>query len=317
MKNRRKWSGMEILMKALLKRFFLVLGILIAGAQGGEPLKVLALGNSFTRNATRYLEEMAEAGGHELHLRTIIVGGASLERHAEMARRNPEDEKGRYKDGKSFLDHLRAEKWDVVTLQQVSIRSHDLKSYQPFADELAALVREEAPSARLMWHETWAYRVDDPRFAPGKAVQPGEPKTQAEMYQGLHKSYGTVAAAQNAGLIPTGTAFFLADGDEKWGYRPDSGFDRKNAKRPNLPDQSHSLHVGYWWNKDKMGMDGHHANHAGEYLGSCVFAQVLFEGDVRQNDFVPKGLKPEYAAFLRETAWKAVQESGAKKKTRK
>ena len=53
-------------------------------------------------------------------------------------------------------------------------------------------------------------------------------------------------------------------------------------------------------------MDGHHANWAGEYLLGCVWYEVLFEQSVLDNSYAPKGVDPEYAAFLRQTAHKAV-----------
>ncbi len=69
--------------------------------------------------------------------------------------------------------------------------------------------------------------------------------------------------------------------------------------------------MGWRWaqQKDgppKLGMDGHHANTAGEYLGACVFYEVLFGESVVGNAFVPPGLDPAYAKFLQETAHQAV-----------
>ncbi|MGE9266709.1 MAG: DUF4886 domain-containing protein [Verrucomicrobiales bacterium] len=277
------------------------------------PLKVLTIGNSFTRNATKYLKPLAAEGGHELLHSSVIVGGSSLELHANRARahaKDPADKKGLYDNGKSLLDYLRAEKWDIVTIQQVSIKSHNPATYQPHADYLAELIRREAPTARLLWHQTWAYRVDDPRFRPGKKAREGEPTTQAEMFEGLQAAYYAIARHQKAGLIPSGNALYLADTHPEWGYQPDPDFDPKSATHPAKPKQKHSLHVGWKWQKKgdqhQLRMDGHHANQAGEYLGSCVFYERLFKADVRQLSHVPKGLDPAHARFLRETAHQAV-----------
>ena len=83
-------------------------------------------------------------------------------------------------------------------------------------------------------------------------------------------------------LIPVGDAFHLADSDSQRGFKPDAAFDRTSAVAPALPDQTHSLHVGWRWSKDKAGkeslaMDGHHSNAAGEYLGACVWFEILFK----------------------------------------
>jgi hypothetical protein len=60
-------------------------------------------------------------------------------------------------------------------------------------------------------------------------------------------------------------------------------------------------------------MDGHHANLAGEYLGACVWYEVLFNESSVGNKFIPKGLEPEYARFLQETAHKAVSVTNPRK----
>ncbi|MDQ3622834.1 MAG: hypothetical protein M3463_10140 [Verrucomicrobiota bacterium] len=159
-------------------------------------------------------------------------------------------------------------------------------------------------------HQTWAYRRDDPRFTrpSGKL---GEPVTQEAMYRGLTAAYRTVAEELGARVIPAGDAFFLADSDSQWGYRPDTRFGFKAAQPPALPDQTHSLHTGWRWLKQKdgamrLGMDGHHANTAGEYLGACVWYEVLFGTSAVGNSFTPPGLDPAFARFLQETAHRAI-----------
>jgi hypothetical protein len=54
-------------------------------------------------------------------------------------------------------------------------------------------------------------------------------------------------------------------------------------------------------------MDGHHANAAGEYLGACVWYEVLLGKSVEDNAFTPPSIDPAYAKFLRATAHEAVK----------
>jgi hypothetical protein len=233
--------------------------------------------------------------------------------HAEKAQQHEQDAQdkaGLYANGRSLRQELAAEPWDFVTIQQASLKSHDLTTYRPYAGQLRDYVEKHAPQAKLLVHQTWAYRADDPRFA-AKTPKPGEPATEEAMYRGLTHAYQTIAAELGARLIPVGDAFQRVDTDPRWGYRPDTKFDRKNAQPPALPDQTHSLHVGWRWAKQKddqtkLSMDGHHANTAGEYLGACVFYEVLFGDSVVGNTFVPPGLDPVYARFLQETAHQAV-----------
>lgn len=298
----------------ILVFLFLLFSLRSTASAEGRSVRILTIGNSFSRNATNHLDDLAKAGGHTLIHRPIVVGGASLELHATRAQKHeadPTDKAGLYTNGRSLKDELLAEKWDYVTIQQASIKSHDPATYQPFAKWLADYIAQHAPTAKLLVHQTWAYRVDDPRFTKPSG-KPGEPRTQEEMYRALTNAYRSLAVDLGAGLLPVGDAFFLADTDATWGFKPDTTFDPKLAKDPTLPDQTHSLHVGWRWVKPKEGgmakltMDGHHANLAGEYLGACVWYEVLFGESVVGNAYIPEGIAPDHARFLQETAHRAV-----------
>ena len=102
------------------------------------------------------------------------------------------------------------------------------------------------------------------------------------MYKELSIAYETIADELGIRKIPVGDAFF-ADTDPRYGFRPDPLFDVNEAKYPILPNQNKSLHVGWRWQRPQnqpekwlLHIDGHHANAAGEYLGSCVWYEVLF-----------------------------------------
>ncbi len=289
---------------------------LTALSLNAEPktVRVLTVGNSFSHNATHYLGDIARANGDTLILREDNIGGSSFDIHLtkmRVAERDPASKLGTYTEGKSLKDDLTQKQWDFITIQQASIKSHDVTTYRPYAQELASFIRMHAPSATLVMHQTWEYRVDDARFS-AKEPKPGEPRTQDEMYAGLKSAYDIMAKELNVRLIPVGDAFHLANRDPKWGYRvPATPFDSKNARPGELPDQTHSLNVGWSWKKGadgktKLGMDGHHANMAGEYLGACVWYETLFGKSVEDNAFVPKGLDPEYAKFLQNTAHRVV-----------
>ena len=287
-----------------------------------RTVRLLTIGNSFSRNATNHLDDLALAGGHTLIHTPLVIAGASFQVHADKAQKNladPKEKAGQYTDGKGLKDNLIAEPWDFVTIQQASIKSHDFATFQPHAGLLRDLIAQHAPQAKLLIHQTWAYRVDDPRFSV-KAPKVGEPRTQEEMYLGLTSAYDRIAAEFGAKVIPVGDAMFAADTDPEWGFKPDTAFDVKTAKQPELPAQTHSLHVGWRWVKSKdgkkttLGMDGHHANLAGEYIGACVWYEVLFGESAVGNSYIPKGLKAEDARFLQQTAHRAVQaRSGVKK----
>lgn len=283
----------------------LVCATSIAGE--AKTVRILTVGNSFSRNATNHLDDLALAGGHTLIHNSLVIGGSSFQVHADKVK--AEGKARLYTNGKDLVGNLAADRWDYVTIQQASIKSHDYATFQPYAGILRDLIVKHAPQAKLLIHQTWTYRVDDPRFAV-KAPKPGEPKTQEEMYRGLTAAYDKLAAEFGAKIIPVGDAMFNADTDAKWGFKPASGFNPKTARKPELPDQTHSLHVGWRWvtknGKTTLGMDGHHANLAGEYIGACVWYEVLFGESAVGNRYIPKGLDAEFARFLQEKANEAV-----------
>lgn len=280
-----------------------------------ETVRLLTVGNSFSQDATRYLADVVKAQGDVLIHHQAAIPGGTLQQHCDKAdahSKDPADPLGLYANSKkSLVQELKSEPWDFVTIQQASIRSHDYATYQPFADRLVAIIRELAPGARVVVHETWPYRRDDPRFDPKKQPAVGEPADQEAMYRGLAEAYRSLARDVKAPIIPVGDAFHIADCDSSWGYRPDERFDLAAALMPALPDQTHSLHVGRKWVKQpdgkfKMVMDGHHSSVAGRYLGALTFYESLYGRSAVGCTFRPNGINAEYAAFLQESAHQAV-----------
>lgn len=311
--NRRRF----LLLSALFACLTTVSSFGAEPATAGKTVRLLTVGNSFSHNAIHYLGDLAKASGDTLILREDIVGGAPMELHwkkAQAHEKDPADKEGLYTNGKGLSDDLKSAHWDVVTIQQASVLSHDVNTYRPYAQELRDYIHKNAPGATILLHETWEYRMDDPRFSATNTKE-GEPKSQDEMYQGLSSAYSTIAKELGVRRLPVGDAFHKANHDPKWSYHaPAQKFDSKQAKPGELPDQTHSLNVGWNWKKGKdgkttLGMDGHHASMAGEYLGGCVWYEVMFGRNVEENTFVPTGLDAEYAKFLRATAHRAVQEA--------
>jgi hypothetical protein len=272
---------------------------------GGSPaaapkhVRLLAIGNSFSGNATHFLPDIVKAAGQQLTFRTISIGGCPLEKHwrnAEAFQRGSTDKYAR------AWAVLTAEPWDVVTIQQASMQSFKPETYRPFARNLRDYIKARTPKAEVLIHETWAYREDDPLFQPGKF-------SQQDMYWGLRRSYEAVAGELGCRLIPVGDAFENARRDAKWaGVFPDPRFEYKAAKPPALPDQTHSLHGGYGWGGNKLQYDGHHASTAGQYLGAAVWFEFLYGRSVVGNAFTPPHMSPEDLAVLQRIAHQTVTE---------
>lgn len=168
-------------------------------------MKILAIGNSFSTDATRYLHDIAVAGGDDLDVINLFIGGCSLERHY----RNMLGDKREYglecnghRTGffVTMQEALLNREWDVITLQQASHFSAKQETYTPYLTELAAYVRRCQPHARLVIHETWAYEAESPRLFNMACYQ-----TPEEMLADVKKAYRVAADLIHAdGIIPSG-----------------------------------------------------------------------------------------------------------------
>jgi len=171
-------------------------------------MNILAIGNSFSQDATRYLHALAKADGVDLTVINLYIGGCSLERHHKNIMADaPEYEleyNGQYTKVKvSIRQALISRKWDVITLQQCSPKCGVWGSYEPYLSKLAEYVRFYAPDAELVIHQTWAYEQDSARLNDlvGYSDREG-------MYRDLKNAY--VKAAQAIGgvrILPCGEAF--------------------------------------------------------------------------------------------------------------
>ena len=61
-----------------LVRYFAAFLLLTISVVAGEPktVRILTIGNSFSANATKYLNDLAKAGGHKLIHNSLVIGGA-------------------------------------------------------------------------------------------------------------------------------------------------------------------------------------------------------------------------------------------------
>lgn len=287
-----------------------------------DTVRILTVGNSFSGNSTKYLPDLAKAGGKKLILLNCIKGGCTLETHTKAIQAGEKDASDPaskiYAGGGSsglssplpqkfnLAEVLPLEKWDYITIQQASMDSYKPETYEPHAKVVVDMLRKNCPTAQILVHETWAYREDDPLFKTGDF-------TTAKMHEKLKAAYAKLAADYKLSIIPVGDAFQAARATPRWHFVPDTKFDFTNPKEGTLPDQTGSLNGGWAWKADTkkpqatLGLDSHHANSHGQYLGAAVFYEVLFGDNVEKVSFCPTGMTPEDAASLRKIAHETVQ----------
>ena len=266
---------------ALVLSLMLVLCVQVAFAD--RPLKLLAIGNSFSEDAIEQnLFELAAAAGHQMVIGNMYIGGCSLERHWGNAQSNKPDYDYRKIeiDGKMTrtanytLDKaLRDEQWDYVSLQQVSQLSGMYNSFQPYLDSLIAYVRARVPATtKLIWHVTWAYAQNSTHggFANYDRNQDKMYRAIVEGAQRLKKEN-----AQFSLFVPVGTAI-------------------QNAR---------TSFVG-----DHLNRDGFHLDLVlGRYTAACTWFECLFGTKVVGNRYAPKGLDKAQKAVAQWAAHLAVE----------
>ncbi len=266
------------------ERLALVFAAAICCAAYAEEgtFKVLAVGNSFSANAMRYFSDIVKASGRTVVAKNASIGGCDFERHmrhADAFEANPEDPEGRPYGGKSLKDMLVAEKWDVVTIQQVSRKSFLPETFHPHADRLIAYIRKYAPQAEIVVHATWAYRENHEWFKD-RAKFAAMPASTDEMYGKVTAAYEAFARENGFRLIPSVYAIESARRDPAYGKA----------------------------GKETIGKDGYHASPAGEYLLGCVWMEFLLGQSALGNTFVPPGVSVEDAAILQRIAHRVATE---------
>ena len=166
-------------------------------------LFILAIGNSFSQDATAYLHMAAEAAGVEALVVNLYIGGCSLKTHWENMKgdlRAYQYERNGVGMGLVTLHEVLAERaWDVVTFQQASHDSGLKDTYFPYLRELSAYAGELAPGARQFLHQTWAYAEDSTHPAFERYHH-----SQSEMFACLREAYDSAAKELGLPLIPSG-----------------------------------------------------------------------------------------------------------------
>ena len=252
-----------------------------------QTLKVLAIGNSFSQDATSYIKQMALADNVDLRVASACIGGCSFERHYNNITNDTKDysltyytpEETFFFGGVSLEQCLKATDWDVITVQQVSGLSGKYETYYPFAPELISYVKSVCPNAEIRVHMVWAYA----RYYPG--ITNNGYVNQDNMYNCVVNAYERLAHEMgDLKILPSGRAMQIA--------REDIG--------------------------DSLHRDGFHCSEIGRILTGWVWFEALTGISALDSKFVPKTATPTYMdevfitaeeeKILRNAAHQAVKE---------
>ena len=170
-------------------------------------IKILAIGNSFSQDATRYLYQIARADKVDMKVVNLYIGGCPLSYHYS----NTLSEEKKYDfelNGRSTGIHVSIKDgllneswlgWDFVTMQQVSHQSVNYESFQPYLNELSSYIKKYSPKAKQFIHQTWAYEEGSKRLTEELGYN-----HQLDMFNDVKSAYGKAAKDIDVGVIPCG-----------------------------------------------------------------------------------------------------------------
>ncbi len=224
--------------------------------------KILAIGNSFSEDATALLHEIAKKDGMETKIVNLSIPSASFETHwmniISGAAAYDYQLNGDINTGIkiSLMDALREDDWEVVTLQQASALSGMGGSYFPYVKNLSAFAKKYAPQAVQLLNQTWAYETD----CTHEGFENYQ-KDQKFMYNSLYSAYLNAARNLKVRVIPCGEIIELL--------------------------RSHS-EFNYATGGQSLCRDGFHIDLTyGRYALAATWYEALLGGNILENTYVP------------------------------
>ena len=284
-----------------------------------KRMKLLTIGNSFSGNATEHMLRLM--GGNEsvkIKIGRADLGGCSLEKHWNLVEQcdflpDVKPYEFHFLGGEttpmSLREILTSNDWNYVTLQQVSHQSWRPETYVPYIDKLHALVKELAPQARVLLHQTWAYRVDDDDYFSENGIN------QREMRDRIKNAYDELSKRLDCPILPSGAAIAKARAELQ--FERDSKYDFDNPKPLELPNQKRSLSVGHFWRtgntpsgKAELAFDPRHLNHKGAYIANAVWYEMLTGSKIADNSYQPERVSKKELELFKQVAHETVAEYG-------
>ncbi len=240
-------------------------------------LRILAIGNSFSDDAFEHnFPDLARADGQKLIIGHLLIGGSSLQQHVQNANNNTPayfynkvnvEGVKTSTGGYTLLRGITDEKWDYISVQQVSGNSGLYNTFEADLPPLLTYIKSKVtkPGVKYILHQTWAYEATSTHADFAKYN-----RNQMTMYNAIVDAVGKAKTLVNADVIvPAGTAI-------------------QNAR---------TSYIG-----DNFTRDGYHLDLTiGRYTAACAWFETIFGKSVIGNSYKPAGLS-DYKAALAQTA---------------
>lgn len=236
-----------------------------------DSIKILAVGNSFSDNAMKFLYPILDAFGvEEIVLGNLYIGGCTVETHfnnalndspAYIYRKNTE---GTFVNTMNtrMITALKEESWQFVTMQQASGSSGIIDTYNQQIKALSGYVKDNVSNDKLKmaWHMTWAYQQN---------------ATHAEFIK-----YQNSQAVMYANIVDCVKSKIINNKD--FNYVIPAGTAIQNARTSYLGDT--------------LTIDGYHLNELGEFIIGLTWVVTLTNWDLDDinTDKIPRQFAQHY-----------------------
>ncbi|WP_297095035.1 DUF4886 domain-containing protein [uncultured Draconibacterium sp.] len=247
-----------------------------------KTIRILAIGNSFSQDAVeQYLYELADAEGIFVVIGNCYIGGCSLATHLKNATKDSpvydyrkiENSTKTNRPKTSLAEAIADEKWDYISLQQVSSNSGQYETFKKSLPGLVDYVKTHATNRKMkiMLHQTWAYAKNSTHKA-----FPNYNNDQDEMYKSLVDAIDRAADLVDIDIIiPSGTAI-------------------QNGRTSCIGDH--------------FNRDGYHLETTyGRYTVACTWFEKIFKKNVTRNSYAPAGVDSYKIEIAQHAAHAAVK----------
>ena len=221
--------------------------------------------------------------GYDIYLGNLYIGGCSIDTHWKNAQSGEKAydyrtcQWGTWKSTKQSLEYgIKAQEWDIITVQQVSQNSGMPETFGNLENLLDFIdAKKKNPNAKVYWHMTWAYESDTTHS--GFLNYNSD---QMTMYNAIVNAAKEKIVTNDrfTGVIPSGTAI-------------------QNLRTSYLGDH--------------ITRDGYHLSYdVGRYTAALTWAKLLTGESIDAVDYIPKDY-PNVAKHLpaiREAVNNAVAE---------
>ncbi len=134
-----------------------------------KPLKVLAIGNSFSEDSMKYLWDILNGAGIDSTVGFLHIGSCSIDQHWELACSGEEKYEYHKKNSpepwkvvkSSLINGVTDEDWDAIVFYQNAFNFGFADTYGNLENLLDFVEKNKTnKNAKFLWHLTWAYQGD-------------------------------------------------------------------------------------------------------------------------------------------------------------